>query len=99
MNSILSKFFFAHLCITFKLFICGTLSDLVPFIQIKKCEKHPWRSVTFIKVAGLKVTLLHGCFHLVKIVQMVLNQTKIQMYTFQEFDKFSQVWSRFHLKC
>ena len=72
---------------------------MVPFIQIKKCENHPWRSVTFSKVAGLKVTLLHGCFHLVKIVQKVLNHTKNQMYTFQEFDKFSQVWSRFHLKC
>ena len=31
--------------------------------NFKKCEKHPWRSVTFSKVAGLlKVTLLHRCF-------------------------------------
>ena len=29
------------------------LHDLVPFIQFKKREKHPWRSVTFSKVAGL----------------------------------------------
>ena len=36
------------------------LRDLVPFAQIKKREKHPWRSVTFSKVAGLlKVTLFH----------------------------------------
>ena len=41
---------------------------LVPFIQFKEREKHPWRSVTFSKVCNvkletlLKVTLLHGCF-------------------------------------
>ena len=43
------------------------MRDLVPFVQFKKHEKHPLRSVTFSKVAGkpatlLKVTLLHGCF-------------------------------------
>ena len=27
--------------------ICGALHDLVPFVQFKKREKHPWRSVTF----------------------------------------------------
>ena len=30
--------------------ICDALSDLVPFVQLKKREKHPWRSVTFSKV-------------------------------------------------
>ena len=28
------------------------LRDLVPFVQFKKREKHPWRRVTFNKVAG-----------------------------------------------
>ena len=28
------------------------LRDLVPFVQFKKREKHPWRSVTFSEVAG-----------------------------------------------
>ena len=28
------------------------LCDLVPFVQFKKREKHPWRSVNFTKVAG-----------------------------------------------
>ena len=48
--------------------ICGALYDLVPCVQFKKREKHPWRSVTFSKVAGLKpttllkLTLLHRCF-------------------------------------
>ena len=54
--------------INMALYICDALRDLVPFIQFKKREKHPWRSATFIKVAGLKtatlikVVLLHGCF-------------------------------------
>ena len=35
---------------TFQLLISDALRDLVPFVQFKKCEKHPWRSVTFSKV-------------------------------------------------
>ena len=31
---------------------CDVLRDLVPFVQFKKREKHPWRSVTLSKVAG-----------------------------------------------
>ena len=27
--------------------ICDALRNLVPFVQFKKREKHPWRSVTF----------------------------------------------------
>ena len=37
--------------------ICGTLGDLVSFVQFKKCEKHPWRSVTFSKVAWFSLQL------------------------------------------
>ena len=44
--------------------ISDALADLVPFVQLIKHEKHPWRSVTFSKGALLKVTLLHGCFSL-----------------------------------
>ena len=33
-------------------FICNALRDLVPFVQFKKREKHPWRSVTIRKAAG-----------------------------------------------
>ena len=36
-----------------KVIICDALRDLVPFAQFKKREKHPQRSVTFSKVAGL----------------------------------------------
>ena len=32
--------------------ICDALRDLVPFVLFKKREEHPWRSVTFSKVAG-----------------------------------------------
>ena len=34
------------------MYICDVLRDLVPFVQFKKREKHPWRSVNFSKVAG-----------------------------------------------
>ena len=30
---------------------CGTLRDLVPFVQYHEREKQPWRSITFSKVA------------------------------------------------
>ena len=46
--------------------ICGALRDLVPCTQFKKREKHPWRSVTFSKVAGLITD--GGVLHLVKLV-------------------------------
>ena len=36
---------------------CGALFDLVPFVQFKKREKHPWRSVTSSKVAGFSLQL------------------------------------------
>ena len=32
--------------------MCVTLRDLVAFVQFKKREKHPWRSVNFSKVEG-----------------------------------------------
>ena len=35
--------------------ICGELRDLVAFVQFKKREKHPWRSVNFSKVAGFSL--------------------------------------------
>ena len=34
-----------------KKYISNALRDLVPFVQFKQREKHPWRSVTFSKVA------------------------------------------------
>ena len=36
-------------------YICDALRDLVQFVQFKKRKKHPWRSVTFSKVAGLSL--------------------------------------------
>ena len=37
--------------------IIDALRDLVPFTQSKKHEKHPRRSLAFIKVAGLSLQL------------------------------------------
>ena len=36
-------------------YVCDALRDLLPFAQFKKREKHPWRSVTFSKVAVLSL--------------------------------------------
>ena len=33
-----------------RMIICGALRDLVPFVQFRKREKHPWGSVNFSKV-------------------------------------------------
>ena len=33
---------------------CNVLRDLVAFVQFKKRKKHPWRIITFSKVAGIK---------------------------------------------
>ena len=43
---------------------CDALRDLLPFVQFEKRENsmEECYSVTFSKVAGLKVTLLHACF-------------------------------------
>ena len=35
--------------------IYDALRDLVPFVQFKKREKHPWRVVNFSKVAGFSL--------------------------------------------
>ena len=37
--------------------ICDTLRDLLLFVQFKKHEKLPWRSVSFSKVAGYSLQL------------------------------------------
>ena len=37
--------------------ICDALHDLEPFMQFKKREKHPLRSVTFSKDADLSLQL------------------------------------------
>ena len=51
----------------FERFSCqinNALDNLVPFVQFKKREKHPWGSVTLVKFRQtlLKLTLRHGCF-------------------------------------
>ena len=41
---------------------CGQIyvmlcAPLLPLVQFRKCEKHSWKSVTFIKVAGFSLQL------------------------------------------
>ena len=37
---------------TYMVLLCDALSDMASFVQFKKRERFPWRSVTFSKVAG-----------------------------------------------
>ena len=38
--------------------ICDDLCDLVPFVQFKRREKHPYRSDTFSKVTGFSLQII-----------------------------------------
>ena len=60
------------------MFIRDALHDLVPFIQFQKREKHPWRTVTFIKAFNFTKsnTAPWVFFMFFKIVQMVPNRAK-----------------------
>ena len=54
---------------------------MVPFVQFKKHEKHPWRSATF---RGFSLQIYQhfsmGVFHIFKIVQMQPNWTTHHSY-------------------
>ena len=50
--------------------ICGALRDLVPFVQFKKREKHPRRSVNFSKVAGSSLQLLAHDLELISAISI-----------------------------
>ena len=66
--------------------IWDALCDLVLFAQFKKCEKHPWSSVTLVKLQASasnftkRNTLLWVCFHVFKILLKVPNRAKHQIY-------------------
>ena len=55
---------FGYIMYVYKLRICDALRDYVPFVQFKKREKHPWRSVTFNKVAGWSLNALCATHHI-----------------------------------
>ena len=52
--------------------LCDALRNLVPFVQFKKREKHPWRSV--ILACNFTKTPSMGVFHVFYIVQMLPNR-------------------------
>ena len=54
------------------MYVCDALHDLLPFVQFKKREKQPWRSVTLVKLHVC--SKLHGAFHVFYTVQMVPNR-------------------------
>ena len=56
---------------------CDGLHDLVPFVQFKKREKHPWRSVNFITKINTPPWVFFTFFKLYKwyqIPQRIINK-------------------------
>ena len=63
--------------------ICNALRDLVPFVQFKK---HPWRSVTFSKVAGnftKRVTLPWVFFTFLKLYKWYQTAKSVSYVSFR----------------
>ena len=61
--------------------ISDALRDLVTFVQFKKREKHPWKSVSFSKATvTFSITLPHGCFSCSLNCIMAPNRVKL-IYT------------------
>ena len=73
--------------------ICDVLHDLVPFVQFKKREKHPWRSINFSKVAGLPNRATHHIWVVNLLTHFMLpmafyNRCKHQKkYSFKMFSR------------
>ena len=60
-------------------FKCDVLLDLVPFVQFKKREIHPWRSVTFSTKSNTPPWVFFTCFKLFKWYQIAQNITNVQL--------------------
>ena len=59
--------------------ICDSLRDLVPLVQFKKREKHPWRSDTFRRCFSRFLDSVNGtksrkALHMVMIVRIQFDQ-------------------------
>ena len=62
------------------------MHDLVQFVQFEMREKHPWKSITPIKVAGLTLfKLCECCFY--QIAQSVSNKECKEVIIFPILDK------------
>ena len=66
------------------------MRDLALFVQFRKGEKYPWRSVTFmLKPATFrKVTLLHGCFSRFLNCTNGTKSRKASHITLLQFERF-----------
>ena len=63
---------------TCQTFIWAALLDLVPFVQFEKRENHPWRSVTFSKVAGFTLHIQQNIMlHIKAIIPTKLKPVKL----------------------
>ena len=65
-----------------KIIICDALLDFVPFVQFKKREKHPRRSVTFRRV-DIYILLIYIFYNMCFVILVVLTVplSNISIYT------------------
>ena len=57
--------------------ICDALRGLVPFVQFKKREKHPWRRVTFSTKSNTPPLVFFTFLKLYKWYQIVQRNTNV----------------------
>ena len=62
--------------------ICNVLRDLLPFVQFKKHEKHPWRLLLSVKLQAKAINFTRSntsidVFHVFLVAQMIPNQPKL----------------------
>ena len=75
---------------------CDALRDLVPFVQFKKREKHPWRNVNLSTKSNAPPWMFFTFFKLYKWYQIVQRIAIVKSKTwhspiFQEHYFFSQM--------
>ena len=78
-----SLFFMSHFFMSYK---WDALRDLVPFVQFKKHEKHPWMSVTVSSNTPTRVSLCY-VFEIVQLVPNWARHHKCYKGSFQRCEK------------
>ena len=67
------------------------MRDLVPFVQFKKHEKHPWRSVTFnFTKSSTPLWVFFMFFELYKWYQIAQDITNIGPHCFEDHVKYDE---------
>ena len=85
--SILKQLWLASSEVFYRVHICDALRDLVAFVQLKKREKHPWRSVKTPPWVFFTFFKLYKCYQIAqRITYIQLKIGKVfQIYLWRNF--------------